>query len=277
MDAGRALTPAASRTRHTGGMAVPEELRIRRPPPPFRVAEVVEVADRSPHLRRLVLAGPELVGFAEPEPAASIRWLPARGDALEIPEWNGNEFLYADGSRPPIRTLTPLEVDGTAGRLAVEVVLHGAGPLSDWARRAAPGMPVAVSGPGRGYVPDPEAPHLLLAGDETAIPAIGQVLAAAAPTTRVDVAIEARPDAVVTLPDHPQASVRWHEPVPGEREGEALVRAVAAVPLEPGSRAWVAGEAAAVQRVRRLLFEERGLPRSVATVRGYWKHGRRGT
>src|SRR5690606_8218936 len=113
VDAGRALTPAASRTRHTGGMAVTEELRIRRPPPPFRVAEVVEVADRSPHLRRLVLAGPELVGFAEPEPAASIRWLPARGDALEIPEWNGNEFLYADGSRPPIRTLTPLEVDGT--------------------------------------------------------------------------------------------------------------------------------------------------------------------
>jgi len=40
---------------------------------------------------------------------------------------------------------------------------------------------------------------------------------------------------------------------------------------------WVAGEAAAVQRIRRALFEERGVPRSRATVRGYWKHGRAGT
>jgi NADPH-dependent ferric siderophore reductase len=39
---------------------------------------------------------------------------------------------------------------------------------------------------------------------------------------------------------------------------------------------WVAGEAAAVQRIRRHLFEDRGLPRSQASVRGYWKHGRRG-
>jgi NADPH-dependent ferric siderophore reductase len=38
----------------------------------------------------------------------------------------------------------------------------------------------------------------------------------------------------------------------------------------------VAGEAAAVQRIRRQLFEDRGLPRPQATVRGYWKHGRTG-
>jgi NADPH-dependent ferric siderophore reductase len=30
------------------------------------------------------------------------------------------------------------------------------------------------------------------------------------------------------------------------------------------------------QRIRRHLFEERGLPRPQATVRGYWKHGRAG-
>ena len=39
---------------------------------------------------------------------------------------------------------------------------------------------------------------------------------------------------------------------------------------------WVAGEAAGVQRIRRLLFQERGLPRSQAAIRGYWKHGRAG-
>src|SRR5690606_26523200 len=103
-------------------------------PPSFRAAEVVAVEDRSPHLRRITVEGPDLVGFEVPEPASSVRWLPAQDGELVIPEWNGNEFLDADGSRPPIRTLTPLAVDPVAGRMAVEVVLHDDGPLSDWAR-----------------------------------------------------------------------------------------------------------------------------------------------
>ena len=45
----------------------------------------------------------------------------------------------------------------------------------------------------------------------------------------------------------------------------------------PTRAVWVAGEAAGVQRIRRHLFEERGLTRAQATVRGYWKHGRAGT
>jgi NADPH-dependent ferric siderophore reductase len=39
---------------------------------------------------------------------------------------------------------------------------------------------------------------------------------------------------------------------------------------------WAAGEAAAVQRIRRHLFEERSMARAHTTVRGYWKHGRAG-
>jgi NADPH-dependent ferric siderophore reductase len=38
----------------------------------------------------------------------------------------------------------------------------------------------------------------------------------------------------------------------------------------------VAGEATAVQRIRRHLFEDGRLPRVRASVRGYWKHGRSG-
>ena len=32
----------------------------------------------------------------------------------------------------------------------------------------------------------------------------------------------------------------------------------------------------AVQRIRRYLFEERGMPRAQTSIRGYWKHGRTG-
>jgi NADPH-dependent ferric siderophore reductase len=39
---------------------------------------------------------------------------------------------------------------------------------------------------------------------------------------------------------------------------------------------WAAGEAAAMQRLRKHLFEERDIPRARTTIRGYWKHGRAG-
>ena len=62
----------------------------------------------------------------------------------------------------------------------------------------------------------------------------------------------------------------------GDGRAHIEVRAVRSADLEPGIRVWVAGEAAAMQRIRRHLFEDRGLPRSQASVRGYWKHGRSG-
>ena len=80
----------------------------------------------------------------------------------------------------------------------------------------------------------------------------------------------------IALPDHPRASVEWHELPPGAPPGDGLVTAVRDAEVAAGTRVWVAGEAAAVQRVRRHLFDERGIPRAETSVRGYWKHGRSG-
>jgi NADPH-dependent ferric siderophore reductase len=117
----------------------------------------------------------------------------------------------------------------------------------------------------------------VLAGDETAIPAISQLLESLSADAVLDVRIEiAHPDARLELPAHPRAAIEWVELAPGAPPGDALFDAMRSVELAAGARVWVAGEAAAVQRVRRYLFEDRQLPRSHATVRGYWKHGRTG-
>src|SRR3954468_11783153 len=94
-------------------------VRTRREPPVFRQVEVARVEARSPRLVRITLAGAELEGFDLGLPAASVRLLvPPVGstppDAIPLPEWNGNEFLAADGSRPAIRTLTPVRFDPDA-------------------------------------------------------------------------------------------------------------------------------------------------------------------
>lgn len=233
----------------------------------------------SPRLARVTLAGPELEGFATPQPAASVRLLlPTAGTSeLRIPTWTGNEFLLPDGRRPTIRTFTPRHLDATALEIDLDVVLHGSGAASTWAAAASPGAVAAVSGPGRGYTVDPGARRILAAGDETALAAVAQLLETVPADVAIDVVVEVgRPEARLAVPDHPRSTVQWCDLPPGAPPGDALVAAVMGADVPEGTRVWAAGEAAAVQRIRRHLFEERGLPRAYVTVRGYWKHGRSG-
>jgi NADPH-dependent ferric siderophore reductase len=227
----------------------------------------------------VTFAGPDLEGLAVEDPAASVRLLlPAPGaHELVVPGWNGNEFLLPGGRRPTIRTFTPRRVDLAALELDLEIVIHGTGVASEWAEAAEPGDPAAISGPGRGYTIDRDAAAFLLAGDETAIPAVSQLLEGLPTEQPVQVHLEvAQPDARRTLPDRPGATVGWYDLPPGSPPGDALVAAVRGTELRPGTRVWAAGEAAAMQRIRQHLFTDRALPRAQASVRGYWKHGRSG-
>ena len=251
--------------------------RLRTPPPDFRRLVVRSVDELTPHLRRVTLGGDELDGFELGAPAASVRILvPEPGaDDLVLPSWEGNEFLYADGSRPSIRTFTPREHDPGALELAIDVVDHPGGVVSSWARGAAPGDEVGCSGPGRGYEVDADAAGHVLAGDETALPAIAQLVAAIADDVPVRAIVEVRDDAA-RLPELDRAAER-REPldvdwlVTGDERGAGLVRALRDVPLEPTTAIWVAGEARVMQAIRTMLRDERDVGRSRTTVRGYWK------
>jgi NADPH-dependent ferric siderophore reductase len=253
------------------------EMRSRREPPSFRHVAVRRVDYLTSRMVRVTLAGPDLEGFAVEQPAASVRLLlPSPGTSeLVIPAWNGNEFLLPDGGRPTLRTFTPRRFEPGTLELDLEIVIHDGGTVSGWAQVAEVGDRAAISGPGRGYAVDRAATSFLLAGDETALPAIAQLLEALPATTPVQVHVEiAHPDARTGLPDHSQAEVEWYELPPGAAPGQALVTAVCNADVDPGARVWVAGEAAAMHRIRHHLFGDRALPRAQATVRGYWKHGR---
>jgi NADPH-dependent ferric siderophore reductase len=251
--------------------------RVRREPPPFRRVSVRRVEFLTPFMARVSLSGPELAGFTVELPAASVRLLlpAAVGAPLVVPSWNGNEFLHADGARPIIRTFTPLHADPEKGQMDLDVVLHDGGAASAWVRTAEPGTPAAISGPGRGYVVDPDASSFLLIGDETAIPAISQLLETVSADVAVQVIVEIdHPGAKFDLPEHPGAAVRWFDRSSAAPPGSALLAAVHAASLPAGVSVWAAGEAAAMHAIRRHLFEGRGLARSQATIRGYWKYGR---
>ena len=233
----------------------------------------------SPHLQRVTFGGAELQSYEPGAPAASVRLLLPRPDdpGLVIPTWTGNEFLHRDGSRPTIRTYTPRRFHPSSSELDLDVVLHPGGAVPTWLASAPAGVEVGIAGPGRGYEIDPHAASVVLIGDESAIPAISQLLEHLPPTAEVAVRIEVvRPDARHDLPSHPGARVEWLIRPPSSSPGATLVTAVEALDLAPDARVWAAGEAASMQRIRRHLFDARALPRRAAVVRGYWKVGRSG-
>ncbi len=252
--------------------------RLRREPPPLNPVVVADRIELSPRLIRLTFEGDGLCELVVAEPAASVRLLvPAPGtDDLVIPDWDGNEFLLPDGSRPALRTFTPLRVDNDAGQLDLEVVRHPGGAVSNWAEAVAPGAPAAISGPGSGYRFRDGVERLIVFADETAIPAVTDLLAAAPPELSLDVHVEAVTDnAQIDLDLRLGDSVEWHVTQRSELPGGRIVEAVGELEgLPDGTDIWAAGEASAMHAIRTHLFDALALERKRATVRGYWKPAR---
>ena len=257
----------------------------RRPPPPWIEVRIARREVLGEHMVGLTLHGEGLASMEAPGPAASIRLLVPGADAdgsagdapapLVLPAWNGNEFLLPDGRRPVIRTFTPLRFDAGAATLDVEVVRHPGGAVSGWAERCEVGAHAAVSGPGRGFEVDPGAASWLLLGDEAAMPAIGQVLAAIGDTVPTDVVVEVGSAAaqrhLATTDSTRVCHLRRDR---DGRPGDSLVEHVRSLErVDPGTHVWAAGEAAAMQAIRKELRGRLSVARDHMTVRGYWKLG----
>ena len=145
----------------------------------------------SPTFARVELGGPELVDFGVDGPLCDQRIKlilpgPAGLPALNAPTWWEEFTALPEETRGAVRTYTVAGVarDGGRTRILVDFVLHAGahGPGSDWALAARVGDELLGVLPHRGqpaggieFEPG-EADRLLLVGDETALPAIEQIL-----------------------------------------------------------------------------------------------------
>jgi NADPH-dependent ferric siderophore reductase len=158
----------------------------------------------------------------------------------------------------------------------IDFVLHGDGPAATWAATAAPGAVLGVAG--AGALGDRPAAAMLLAGDETALPAIHRILGNLPPTTRGVVLVEvAGPAEEQPLPAPPGMTVRWlHRNGTGPGETTLLPDAVAALDRPEGDDVfvWVGAESGAVRSIRSDLRGRWGLGRSQHHAIGYWRRGR---
>jgi NADPH-dependent ferric siderophore reductase len=236
-------------------------LPVKPRKPRYRVT-VKRVVDLAPRMRRVTFTGEALSAFIWSGPAAHIKLVFA-------PQAGADQ-------KPVLRTYTPRRFDPQTLELDVDLVLHGEGPASRWAEQAAPGQWLEVAGPGRGYAVDPGAGAYLLAGDETAIPALATILADLPEQMPVQVFVEVSELGQSAALDstHPGARIHWLvRDAHGAAPGTLLEAAVRGCMLAETTRVYVGCEAAALRRMRRYLLLERQLPATQVTTRGYWKLG----
>jgi NADPH-dependent ferric siderophore reductase len=249
----------------------------RRRPTPRRV-EVLSVSRLTPRLVSVRLGGDGLDRFAAAPPTSHLKvFLPAPGQAgPALPETgpDGTPVWPDDGPRPLTRTYTPRRFEEADGALEVQFVLHGDGPASDWAEQARARDQVAIAGPGGRFSLDPVADRWWIAGDESAIPAIGTLLEALPASAAAEVHLEvASAEDEVPLTSRAQTTLVWHRRRSADAWGAELYDAARRASPGEGARVWVACEAAAVRRIRAYFLAERQVPRDLLVTRGYWRIG----
>lgn len=255
----------------------------------FRV-EVVRTEQVSPHMLRITFGGSCLTGCVSAGHDQRIKlFLPLAGQTdptvPEGPDWFAEYRAMPAETKPTMRTFTIRELRAERHEMDVDFALHGdIGPASAWAGRAKPGDRVAILAPnllhdpiyGYEYRPDADTDWTLLAGDETALPAITGILAAMPAGRRalafleVDSAAEIRP-----LPCAGDVEVTWLSRDGAPAVGGDLLREAIARTEFPAGRpyAWVAGESSVATGLRRHLVKERGIDKKDVYFSGYWLLG----
>lgn len=272
----------------------------------------------------MTFTGSDLDAMGHDGPDQRIKvYIPLPGEAvphLTATDWYANYRDADPATRGAIRTYTIGAVRPEHREVDIDFVLHGeTGPASSWATHAQIGDEVALIGPNRRFGADCQghewnppaaARTVLIAGDETAVPAITGILHSMSSwrrlPERVHVVLEVpQPGDVIDLPMPEGVNVEWLIRDSHNRpSGELLVDAVRRLDLgspsvtkkstvdtididlqllwevadgqadDAGFYAWVAGEAGAVKAIRRHLVNDCGIDRRCVAFMGYWRLGR---
>ncbi|MGN8026813.1 siderophore-interacting protein [Microbacterium sp. 22242] len=212
---------------------------------------------------RVRLTGSDLAGFSSLGADDHMRLFFAEGPTGSVEELRA----------APSREYTPLAWGDDW--LDVEFAVHGdEGVGAPWAANAPIGATVGAGGPRGSLVLEGDPDGWLLAGDETAIPAIRRFAAQIPSGASARIAVEVR-DAEHELTIDAPVDVEWvHR---GDAPaGSALAAHLNALGAEdrPGDApfVFVAAESSIVKPGRALL-ERWSIEPSRAIVKGYWKRG----
>lgn len=263
--------------------------RLTTHAPTLREVEVARVTDVTPAMRRITLVGPQLGefttagGLAQPAFAStgfddSVRLLFCAPGETEpvLPAQTPSGLDMPRDRRLLSRAYTVRRWSAATGELDIDVVRHGIGVGCTWAYRAQPGDRIHFYGPSTSRALPDGVDWMLVAGDETALPAIARLLDELPDDARAKVFIEVADDTDrLELPVRPDVELTWL--ARGGAEAGTTSLLVDAVRnsdwWEGRPYAWFAGERTTVRDLRRHLLEDRALPKDDIESDGYWRRG----
>lgn len=255
-----------------------DNVKLERPPA-FRLITVQAVSEIGPHMRRVRFGSDDLVRYDREDNIHCKLIFPQPG--VLDPEWptltaNGMPNFPKGDKRLDIRTYTIRRIHAQLGWFEVDFVLHeDAGPGSRWAAQATKGQQIGLSGPG-GRTASP-AGWMLLAGDETALPAIARIGEALPAATTGVVIIEVQtPADQIPLSMPAGMTMQWLHRA-GEPAGTTTLLSDAiqacSIAADADRFVWVGAEFSTAQAVRAWLRDTVGLGSKEQLVVAYWRRG----
>ena len=246
---------------------------------PMRVwtAEVVRAEDLTPAMRRVVLGGSGLEGFATTGVGDEYLRLifPAEGRTTPIlPTITDDNLDYASIDLATMRTYTVRAFDPATGEATIDFVIHDGGVAAEWARVAKPGDLVGLNTPDGMYDPPSDLTWQFLVADFAALPAAARLLENTPPGVRTRVVLEVPgPEDHIDLDVRPGTEVTWLHGGNGHGHSR-LEECVRMTPIPEGvGYIWVAGETREMRGVRKYLRKDLGLPATAYKTVGYWTDG----
>jgi NADPH-dependent ferric siderophore reductase len=243
------------------------------------VLSVVRTEWLTPRMVRIVAGGPgfaDLVGNGYTDKYTKVIFVKP-GLGLEPPyDLPALRESLAPADWPVVRTYTIRSIDDAAAEITIDFVVHGAeGVAGPWAAAARAGDAVVLGGAGGAYAPAPDAGWHMLAGDESALPAIASALAAMPAGARGIAHLEVE-DALDEIPLVAPSGVilNWLHRGPS-RDAGALAAAVDAAEWPDGAsvQVFAHGERESMKAIRAVLAR-RGVTRDRFSLSGYWAYGR---
>lgn len=256
----------------------------------------------SPGFVRVTLTGPDLHHFAPwgldqriklvlPMPDGTTPDFGLLAQPTPHPtHWYTRWKALPEDRRNVLRTYTPAAVRPEARELDVDVFVHEpAGPASQWALTCRAGDTLVITGPdiragytgyGIHYTPPVRPEQILLIGDESAIPAMRNILEQLPGATRAQVFLQIGNPADNLLPSSSSATrIEVVRRITPGRDG--LGTAIRTWGQGPGAQwvqndafyVWIAGEKTATTDARRYLTTELGIDRQKVAFLAYWNNG----